>query len=231
MDTGNKIRKVRKNKHLSMKELGRMIGVSEQAISQYERGLRKVPLEIVFKISEALDVSITYLLQNQEEDEMIEQIKKKYEEKNKILSGKVKEHLKNMESLPNYKKLYFIYNLIGNILKKSNIELTILTNEDVAKLQLVDNKDGYTKIFETAEEAQQFFNEISYGMQSSVDRLKYYDKNNVANNAKDLTELSKYTNPECDFEVDTIAAHNDYLDEEGEMENIIKDLEDMDKWQ
>lgn len=58
MNTGNKIREIRKNKGLSMKVLGQMIGVSEQAISQYERGLRNINLETLFKISNALNIPL-----------------------------------------------------------------------------------------------------------------------------------------------------------------------------
>lgn len=58
MNEGSKIRELRKNKGISMKQLGLMIGVSEQAISQYERGLRKIPLENKIKIAKALQVPI-----------------------------------------------------------------------------------------------------------------------------------------------------------------------------
>ena len=40
MDNGKLIRSYRKKKGLTMKELGYKVGVSEQAISQYERSLR-----------------------------------------------------------------------------------------------------------------------------------------------------------------------------------------------
>lgn len=62
MNIGEKIRQERKKKKMSMKELGNIIGVSEQAISQYERGLRNIPLEKVIKISEALNISLNRLM-------------------------------------------------------------------------------------------------------------------------------------------------------------------------
>ena len=55
MKTGELIRKYRKKKQLTMKQLGEKIDVSEQAISQYERGLRNVNLETLIKIAEALE--------------------------------------------------------------------------------------------------------------------------------------------------------------------------------
>ena len=51
MKTGELIRKYRKKKQLTMKQLGEKIDVSEQAISQYERGLRNVNLETLIKIA------------------------------------------------------------------------------------------------------------------------------------------------------------------------------------
>ena len=59
MNTGNKIRYERKKQGLSMKQLGKMIGLSEQAISQYERGVRKISFDTLKKISKALEVPIS----------------------------------------------------------------------------------------------------------------------------------------------------------------------------
>lgn len=61
MNTGELIRKYRKEKKMTMKELGENVGVSEQAISQYERGLRKISLETLIKISNVLNVSVNTL--------------------------------------------------------------------------------------------------------------------------------------------------------------------------
>lgn len=66
MKTGELIRKYRKSKKITMKALGEEIGVSEQAISQYERGTRKPSLEILIKISDALNVSINDLSNKKE---------------------------------------------------------------------------------------------------------------------------------------------------------------------
>lgn len=65
MNTGELIRKYRKAKKMTMKELGKIVGVSEQAISQYERGLRNVNLETLIKISNALNVSVNTLSEKQ----------------------------------------------------------------------------------------------------------------------------------------------------------------------
>ena len=58
---GNEIRSRRKQKKLSLRELGQDVGISEQAISQYERGTRQVAMMTLYAIAQALDCSITDL--------------------------------------------------------------------------------------------------------------------------------------------------------------------------
>lgn len=56
MSIGENIRLARKDKSISMKTLGSKLGITEQAISQYERGLRIPNTKLIFKIAEILDV-------------------------------------------------------------------------------------------------------------------------------------------------------------------------------
>lgn len=56
---GEKIRKYRKANGLTMKELGKKLDLSEQAISQYERNKREPNLKTLKKLSSALDVPIS----------------------------------------------------------------------------------------------------------------------------------------------------------------------------
>ena len=65
----NRIRKVRKQQELSMKKLGEMVGVAESTISQYERGIRQPDLETILKISNALNVTVGYLIGDDEQKE------------------------------------------------------------------------------------------------------------------------------------------------------------------
>lgn len=66
MKTGELIRKYRKEKKMTMKELGEIVGVSEQAISQYERGARNINLETLIKISSTLGVTVNDLSDKKE---------------------------------------------------------------------------------------------------------------------------------------------------------------------
>ncbi len=60
------LRTARKQRGMTMKELGEMVGVSESAISQYETGKREADFETLLKIGEVLDCSIDYLLRGEE---------------------------------------------------------------------------------------------------------------------------------------------------------------------
>lgn len=59
MDLGNFIRISRKKANLTLKELGEKVGVSEQAISQYERNIRIPSNEILKKIENELAINIS----------------------------------------------------------------------------------------------------------------------------------------------------------------------------
>lgn len=59
------LRSARKEKGLTMKELGTLVGVSESAISQYETGKREMDFETLLKIGEILECSTDYLLRGE----------------------------------------------------------------------------------------------------------------------------------------------------------------------
>lgn len=56
------LRQLRKEKGLSMKELGAIIGLAESTISQYETGKREPDFETLLKLGEFFGVSVDYLL-------------------------------------------------------------------------------------------------------------------------------------------------------------------------
>lgn len=62
MNIGENIRNARKNKKLTLKELGNIINLSEQAIGRYERGERQPNINILNKIAIALNVSVNDLI-------------------------------------------------------------------------------------------------------------------------------------------------------------------------
>lgn len=62
MTIGNKIQSLRKEKGLTQKELAQRLGVSASMVGQYETNIRKPKLETLEKFSEALNVSITEII-------------------------------------------------------------------------------------------------------------------------------------------------------------------------
>lgn len=58
----NRIREIRKQHKMTMKQLGLEIGVAESTISQYETGKRQPDNEALLKIGELFDVTVGYLL-------------------------------------------------------------------------------------------------------------------------------------------------------------------------
>lgn len=56
------LRDIRKSRKITMKELSKIIGVSEAAVSQYETGKRDPDLKTLIAISNYFDVTTDYLL-------------------------------------------------------------------------------------------------------------------------------------------------------------------------
>ncbi|MDU2674146.1 MAG: helix-turn-helix transcriptional regulator [Clostridium sp.] len=57
----SRLKELRKEKKLTMKKLGEMASLSEQAISHYENGIRLPRFEILCELAHALDVDPDYL--------------------------------------------------------------------------------------------------------------------------------------------------------------------------
>lgn len=57
-----RLRELRKEKGLTMKKLGEMVGVGESTISQYENGKRQPDFTTLDKLAEIFNVSVDYLL-------------------------------------------------------------------------------------------------------------------------------------------------------------------------
>ncbi len=57
-----RIKELRKEKVITMKRLGEIIGVSEGAVSQYENGKRQPDYDILKKIADFFNVTTDYLL-------------------------------------------------------------------------------------------------------------------------------------------------------------------------
>lgn len=61
MDIGSKIKTLRKNKKMTLEQLGEKVGLKKSTISVYEKNAINIPIDKLEKIAKALDTSINYL--------------------------------------------------------------------------------------------------------------------------------------------------------------------------
>ncbi len=89
------LRRLRREKGISMKELGKKIGVAESTISQYETGKREPDFETLLKLGEFFNVSVDYLLRGEQYHEKMPALTSKDE---RDISKKLEEALSQLES-------------------------------------------------------------------------------------------------------------------------------------
>jgi transcriptional regulator with XRE-family HTH domain len=70
-ELAKRIRSARSNAHLSQDALGKSIGLSDKAISAYEKGRSQPPLENLRKIADATSHPLTYFTQEDNSDSEI----------------------------------------------------------------------------------------------------------------------------------------------------------------
>ncbi len=58
----NRLKELRKSRHITQEELGDMISVTQQNISKYENDVYEIPVDVLVKASRCFNVSIEYLL-------------------------------------------------------------------------------------------------------------------------------------------------------------------------
>ncbi|AUR33376.1 XRE family transcriptional regulator [Morganella morganii] len=74
---GQNIRDLRHRNGLTTKMLAKMLGVSQQQLSRYERGVNKIDVSVVFKIINIFHVSYEYLFPEAQND-YTESVKSSY---------------------------------------------------------------------------------------------------------------------------------------------------------
>lgn len=58
----NRLKELRKSRHLTQEELGEIMSVTQQNISKYENEDYEIPIDVLVKASRFFNVSIEYLL-------------------------------------------------------------------------------------------------------------------------------------------------------------------------
>lgn len=62
VDFGNKLKSLRKSKHLSQEKLAQRLGITKSMVSAYETSMRMPSYEVLIRIARFFNVSIDYLL-------------------------------------------------------------------------------------------------------------------------------------------------------------------------
>lgn len=70
-DLAAKIKSARQMTHLTQKELGKAVGVSDKSVSAYEAGRSMPPLAKIKKIAETTKFPLSYFTQQESEDALI----------------------------------------------------------------------------------------------------------------------------------------------------------------
>ncbi|WP_138262273.1 helix-turn-helix transcriptional regulator [Enterocloster clostridioformis] len=58
----NRLKELRKSRHLTQEELGEKISVTQQNVSKYENDVYEMPVDVLVKVSRCFNVTIEYLL-------------------------------------------------------------------------------------------------------------------------------------------------------------------------
>ena len=65
---GEMIKSVRKERHLTQEQLGKLVGVNKSQISKLERNIKNVTIETILKVFRALKTNIKFLLERMDEN-------------------------------------------------------------------------------------------------------------------------------------------------------------------
>lgn len=94
MNTGERIKTARKQAGLTQKELGKALGVSFQAVAQWETGRRVPKVETIQRIGKALGVSWLWLANPDLTPETFEEAKKGYNDF--LIEQRAREHVEKI---------------------------------------------------------------------------------------------------------------------------------------
>ena len=81
MEINERIRALREDKDITQTELGKMLNIKQITLSQYERGKRQIPNEIIIKLAEIFDVTTDYIygIEKKDKKDEVKEIKEQLE--------------------------------------------------------------------------------------------------------------------------------------------------------
>ena len=141
-DIGNRIRKYRKEKKLTQKELAKILDIAESSIQKYEYGKVHIPSPVLNQLADALDVSVWALLGVSKEKAYSDALTYEtfgdfYEDESEIQHGKIISQIVEMDKYKGI--LSLIVNKRMKILNMSLEDLSNSTHIPMSKL----NRSSY----------------------------------------------------------------------------------------
>lgn len=151
---GENIKAIRKKNKLSQKQLAHLVGVSQAAIYYYESGKRDISIEMLSKIANVLEVSVSDLIQSSPEIDpnslhsitsSVEKIQKKYNHDSSALvsvqkgikeANKVQKSIHSIENLS--KDIQKIRKIEDSVQRYFNTDTVPSDNTDIRELSLAD---------------------------------------------------------------------------------------------
>lgn len=135
---GNKIRTARKEKGITMKELGEKVGLTESNIQRYESGkIKGVDVNLLIKICDVLDLSVPYVM-GWEVPEISQNEKKLLSNYNKLNDFGQSEAIKRVSELTEIEKYTYTTTKIETIAAHADhidSEQINLINEDIEDMK------------------------------------------------------------------------------------------------
>ena len=114
-NVGENIKKFRKLKGLTQKELAEKLGITQQSVAQYERTNKLPKLETLLYIADALDITLNGLLFGESDLESEKALEKAMEEtakwNDKIVKRALIEHYNKLNKLGREKAVERVYEL------------------------------------------------------------------------------------------------------------------------
>lgn len=185
MNFGESIKKIRKEKGLTQKQLGEKLGISQAAIGQFESNKANPQMETIRKIADALEVELWEIVELDQMDleTRIQQIKK-------MVAQLTPEALEKFEEL-------FIEDLNRNqeSVKKEQDEAAKKAHAEVDAQEKVH--ELFDSIFEDAVGGKRESTAVQvHEILTSYNQLNDVGREEAIKRVNELTEIPKYTKPD-----------------------------------
>lgn len=201
MNLNEKIKYYRKDLNLTQQELADLAGISLRALSNYEKGVRTPPLEILIRIAKALNIEVTTLdpnikiwdiFDNTMDIEKLKKDVKDIEELNKNHQKTLKEVTEEIKNTSNVEDFIKSKSMVG--IDNDYNEIMIKQNEFLYKLQWIAKTIRQFNEFEKdiITELTQMYSSMVYDKRYDLNKLndEQYNKlkQNIRNSIKESFE-------------------------------------------